>query len=128
MVKAVILKTCYIFSTFLIQSGAQRLWLQANGRILFTLWALFTVLAVENSLVLFVKYGLHLHCSKWEKSPKVFNANVGMNVNLIELQLFHNSPHTFALWVTRENNHSIKSIFALEPYKEVLSFLEKRKA
>lgn len=30
-------------------------------------------------------------------SPKVFNANVGMNVNLIELQLFHNSPHTSAL-------------------------------
>lgn len=61
-------------------------------------------------------------------SPKVFNANVGMNGNLIDPQLFHNSPHTFCLWVTRENYRLIKNIFTFEPYKEVLSFFGNKKA
>lgn len=94
---------------------------------MFTLWALFTVLAVENSLEVFVKYGIHLHCSKWEMSPKVFNANVGMNVNLIDPQLFHNSPHTFSLWVTREKSNLIKKYFYLRTIQRSIIILSEGK-
>lgn len=59
----VILKTCY--RHFLNGPNPDwRLWLQANGWPLFTLWALFTVLAVQNSLEVFVKCSIHLLCSK----------------------------------------------------------------
>lgn len=105
-----------------------KLWPSANGWFSFALQALFRVLAVQNRPQVFVKYSLHTDCSKREVSPKDFNAKVDRNVNVAERQLSHNSPYNFSLWVTRENNHSIKSIFILEPYKKSnIFFLERKK-